>query len=569
MLKFRFVVVVCAMSIMSVLNSSYVLAASNNLVVSQVQTRSLTGGTAYEELIEVYNNSDLDIDITNWCLKYGSTGNPTPTKPLVCFTHSTPLIGNYVFIPGHSSILTISKAFADAFPGFGHDLLFSSGISDNERWISISDNNNLVVDMVEWGTAGFSTTAEGNMASVAPNSSQIIQRKMINPGKLIDTDNNLNDFELVSARTIYPHGLLYEIEDYCLNIDGIQSTIPNGYDADKSRNCSLAQIDVCPNVDGLQITTPEGYHIDDSKNCMLDILTLNVTELLPNPLGADDGGEFIEIYNPNLSDVSLENYNLFIGDNNIKYNFPAGSTVRAGQYMSFTNNEIKFTLLNTISHATLKSIDGQIIDVTPNYNNPKEGYSWAVINDIWKYTNRPTPGSVNLDNLVESSDDAVKSDSGLAPCGVNQYRSPETNRCRNIIESTSTLVPCKDGQYRSEETNRCRNIVPSAALTPCAEGQERNPETNRCRSIASTLGVSNLAPCKEGQERNPETNRCRNIVSAMPLVDYAPEQTHESSNNYILWWSLSAVGLVAAGYGVWEWRKEITNLIKNKLFKRV
>jgi hypothetical protein len=100
-------------------------------------------------------------------------------------------------------------------------------------------------------------------------------------------------------------------------------------------------------------------------------------------------------------------------------------------------------------------------------------------------------------------------------------------------------------------------------LVPCAEGQERNPKTNRCRSITTeVLGSSELKPCDPGQERNPETNRCRNIIAAMPMADYAPEQVNVKDNDYTSWYVLGALGLVAAGYGAWEWRVEIGRLFK-------
>jgi hypothetical protein len=229
--------------------------------------------------------------------------------------------------------------------------------------------------------------------------------------------------------------------------------------------------------------------------------------------------------------------------------------------MTFSNNDIKYTLVNTSGNVILRSADDTLIDETLIYENPSDGMAWAVIDNVWQYTDQPTPGAVNVASSVEIESEVALS-SNLAPCADNQYRSPETNRCRLIATSVSTLTPCKDNQYRSEETNRCRNIASDAtALAPCDEGQERNPETNRCRSIASVLGASDLVPCKEGQERNPETNRCRNVASAMPQAEYKPEQTNQSANNYIIWWSLGAVLLVAIIYGIWEWRHEIAGFL--------
>ena len=188
--------------------------------------------------------------------------------------------------------------------------------------------------------------------------------------------------------------------------------------------------------------------------------------------------------------------------------------------------------------------------------------AWILIDGLWQYTDQPTPGMVNLASMINSEIETTASN-GLVPCAANQYRSPETNRCRLLASSVSILVSCKDGQYRSEETNRCRSIATDVSqLTQCAEGQERNPATNRCRSTSAVLGASNLVPCKVGQERNPTTNRCRNVASAIPVASYAPEQANESSNNSILLWSLVSVGVIAAVYGIWEWRQEISNIIR-------
>jgi hypothetical protein len=84
------------------------------------------------------------------------------------------------------------------------------------------------------------------------------------------------------------------------------------------------------------------------------------------------------------------------------------------------------------------------------------------------------------------------------------------------------------------------------------------------------LGDSDLKPCKAGQERNPETNRCRNITGDIALADYKPEQTAQKQDNIILILSIVGVGLLAVGYGVWEWRLDIMKLfrkIREKLFK--
>ena len=559
----RLYVLVLVTAIMIVCNvTAQSVGASSGVVISQVQTRSLREDRASEELIELYNNSDIDIDITNWSLNYGSSGSIAVTRQLANFVPVLSVFGARTFIPARKSVLLVSKAFAEQYSDFGYDFIFSDVLVDIDRWISIVDDDKKSVDTVEWGTSVASFIAEGGQAAVSPTSSQLIQRKLLIPGSLQDTDNNLNDFELALPRTLYSYGSIYDVQDLCSNLGGIQEDLPEGYVSDESGTCSVPVVDVCLNLPNVQSEIPEGYKFIDNGDCIFDLLSLKITELLPNKAGTDNGNEFIEIYNPNSIDVDLANYVLYIGAAGTAfYHFPAGSHIGPGQYMVFSNVDIKFTLSNTTSSVRLKSADNYPIDETSIYVDAKDDMAWALIDNTWQYTNRPTPGSKNLLSLVIVKDKPVAT-SSLQPCAANQYRDPKTNRCRLIVTSSSTLTPCKEGQYRSKETNRCRSIASDiSSLMPCAEGQERNPATNRCRSISVSLGNSELVPCKEGQERNPETNRCRNIV-AMSQAEYAPDQTIESSNNDVFWWTLAGVGFVAISYGVWEWRTEMLRFFK-------
>jgi hypothetical protein len=593
-------------------------AISSNVVISQIQLGN--AASAKNEFVEIYNNNSVDIEITNWCLSYLSSS--LSPREMACFVPEND--STHILLPGHSFALAVSNEISMSEPSINGDIKFSSTLSGTAGYVRLFDQNKTEIDKVGWGAS----TPDNNLAGV-PSVGKILSRKIIGtftPQELQDTDVNSDDFEQVVPRLTYTYGLIYEQIDVCKNIIDIQQVVPDGYDIDLNGNCNPLPVDVCTNLDEIQIVVPDGYLLDENGNCVVDVclnidglqlavpesmdlddkgncvahdecsnlleiqavipdgymrsddndcllnlLPLKITELLPNANGSDIGKEFIEIYNPNDSDVDLTNYVFYVGVDDVKfYSFSAGSHIEAGEYQAFYNDFTKFTLLNSTSSVRLKSIDGTLIDETPIYVNPKENMAWALIDGTWQYTNQPTPNSLNLHSLIEPepvpdvdvAETVIVSD--LKPCAANQYRSPETNRCRLLPTSDSVLEPCKDGQYRSEETNRCRSIVSDVeTLIPCAEGQERNPDTNRCRSIATAvLGASDLKPCDPGQERNPDTNRCRNIVSAIPQADYAPEQTSETSNNYVLWWSLAGVGLVAIIYGVWEWRQEIGRLVR-------
>lgn len=583
-------------------------AISDDVVISQIQLGN--SASARNEFIEIYNNSQSDVEITNWCVYYISSG--LVQNKLVCFTPEN--ISTHVFIPSKSYILAVSNEYKTAALPMSGDVYFSATLAGLAGCVRIDDESGNEIDKVGWGES----TAELDLVSPSPNGT-VMSRKSIEDGILQDTDVNSADFEITDLKAIYEYGSIYEVGDICFNLDGIQSALPDGYVFDEIGECVPPPVDICSNLEGMQTIIPNGYGVDIDGSCQLDIcrnldgiqsilpiglesdqsgncvehdecpnilgiqsetpekmtknsnnecvkiiLPLQITELFPNAAGSDDGNEFIEIYNQNEESVDLADYQLLVGVDSKRYDFPDGSVIKAGSHMAFYDDDISFNLVNTTSLVRLESKDGLYEFETLTYENPKDGMSWSLIEGVWQYTNQPTPNSVNLKSfIVEADDGEVLSSTDLKPCAEGQYRNPETNRCKSIVALASVLAPCKDGQYRSEETNRCRNIVSDVVdLVPCAEGQERNPATNRCRNI-TTLASSELVPCKAGQERNPETNRCRNVVSAtIPVAQYAPQKTTTGLNNYVLWISLSIVGLAAISYGVWEWRFEISKFIK-------
>src|SRR5664279_1238330 len=189
-----------------------------------------------------------------------------------------------------------------------------------------------------------------------------------------------------------------------------------------------------------------------------------------------------------------------------------------------------------------------------------EGLSWAYdeADNSWKWS-MPSPGSVKNNITMPVEEVAIVENTGLTPCNANQYRSSETNRCRLIASNVSSLVPCREGQYRSQETNRCRSAAGAfSSLGPCKAGQARNSLTNRCRSVlrAST----SLKPCNENQARNPETNRCRNAVKGVSDTAFAVQPVKDGTKAFVGWWALGGLGILAGGYGVWEWRRELAGL---------
>lgn len=259
-----------------------------------------------------------------------------------------------------------------------------------------------------------------------------------------------------------------------------------------------------------------------------------ITEVFPNPAGSDTGNEFIELYNPSLTDsIDLSEYSLRVGKNLEKIHaFPAGVTIPPQGFVVFHDNELGFTLLNSTSQVRLHYKAEPIGDAI-NYTNPKEGEAWAYFESGWQYTSIPSPAAENRASV----------------------------RLEYQYEEVATVKPCPSGQYRNQETNRCRLIASSSnSVASCKQGYYRNVETNRCRLIASA--TSTPAACKEGQQRNPETNRCRTVAKMTSATHEVKDiATSKEGVRWYFWLGIGGVVLAVLGYAVWEWRYELKALL--------
>lgn len=533
--------------------------AVSSVVISQVQA----GNKSSSRLVELYNNSDQPVDITGWCVRYVAETAPVAlngsTSMRVCFNPD--LISQHIVLPAREHVLVGASQL-----GIVADFMMIEGLGTGlSGKVYIVDALQNIVDMFGWGAGtlgaeGTPKTSEGNVAKV-------YERKQSVTGTYIDTNDNNADFFDSKLRANYLIGALVEIDDVCQNLPDIQTLVPTGMVLDGEDMCINEPVDICVNIDGEQLTLGAGVEVDDEGNCYqdaclnlagfqgtipagykestqefdcyLDLLPVQVTELLPNPDGDDNHNEFIELYNPNDVAVDLTYHVFHLGGDYAKaYSFPIGFLIKPKGYIALYNNDISFTLTNAVSSLRLRSLDNTHVYDVQEYSNAGSGEAWALINGIWQYTNMPTPGA---ENIPSSTEQELMTTALLTDCGEGRERNPLTKRCRNIVSTTKSVPkPCRDDQYRSEETGRCRNMV-----------------------LASTR-----KPCKDTQYRSEETGRCRNLsVSSVPAAGFAVQPTKDSGIAFVGWWALGGVVLLGVSYGVWEWRREIIEIL-GRLLRR-
>lgn len=456
-----------------------------------------------KKYIEIYNPTNQNVDLTGWKIEYyAGSGAKTVGK----------IFKDEVILANGFLVLSNDKMLASAIK-FDNNL----GLAQSDGSVVLSRSDGSVADTVGWGNSSKSA------GSPIKGGVKIVWRCFID-GNIIDSKNNSTDF--LSSK---------------------------GYD-----NQEIVPY-LRPNCKSPESKSESSKELNKCEGMKLSEIASNVDE------------QFIEIINSGEKTVITTGCKLTVGDAGVRENI-GDIELNPGEFLTIKIKNTKLKLPKTKGKVYLLDEYGSKIDIS-EYNNMPKGASWSSVDDEWTRTFAITEGVANIfkeypdcqsgyERNVLGKCVKIATPPAESPCPVGQYRHPETRRCRKI-EAAKTITPCKDGYYRSEETGRCRSIASAAAKTlkPCPEGQFRNSATGRCKKIASTDDITK--ECPEGFERNPQTKRCRKIKSAnMPTVGSAAAEVKQVAGATWGWWVFGGVSLLAVGYGVWQWRWEISQFVR-------
>jgi hypothetical protein len=355
-----------------------------HIVISELQT----GGTsdATEEFVELYNPSETTVDVTGWLLQYraasGQAGQSWPTSTtkatIACATGSAPTC-RAEMLPKTRLVLTHTIA------NIAGALNMSGGFSDKGGEIRLVQPGTtpIVHDFIGYGTAA---DAEGTPAA-APAAGQSIKRVLDANDAVMDTDNNATDF-LAACGSPTPgqaDTLAIPYASGCVTPPLLpetpsQTAPPDGTTPGDSANPPDGD------TDGANHDTPLTY------------LPILITEVLPNPASpqTDSANEFIELYNPNDTAVTLSNYRLQTGTD-YRYTYTLGDTPLAPHaYLAIPSAVSKLSLANSGSGVRLINPNGLTVAEVPNYGDAKEGQSWMQDETGWHWSLTPTPYAANI-----------------------------------------------------------------------------------------------------------------------------------------------------------------------------
>ncbi|MEA3249499.1 MAG: lamin tail domain-containing protein [Patescibacteria group bacterium] len=124
-------------------------------------------------------------------------------------------------------------------------------------------------------------------------------------------------------------------------------------------------------------------------------VAVTLSEIMPNPVGDDADGEWIELRNPNDVDADLTGWQLDDMDGGSNpYELPEGSVVPANGYLTVPRQDSKIALNNGGDSVRLFNADGTLAD-SVDYTDANEGEAFARGDDGWLWTATPTPDAQN------------------------------------------------------------------------------------------------------------------------------------------------------------------------------
>ncbi len=142
-----------------------------------------------------------------------------------------------------------------------------------------------------------------------------------------------------------------------------------------------------------------------------------VNEALPDPVGSDTSGEFIELLNTTGSTVGLTGAQLDDADGgSAAYAIPDGTTIGAGAILVFSRSETGIALNNDGDSARLIAEDGTVVSALVFGASPQEGAAWARKDDgSAEWTSTATSGAANTFTPITSGSDEAEASPTPSP----------------------------------------------------------------------------------------------------------------------------------------------------------
>ena len=350
-------------------------SAPNHIVISEFRTLGPAG--ANDEFVELYNPTGAAVNIGGWQIDKSSACGTT-VQTLVTIPSGT------ILNPGQHYL----AAFTDnSLPtNVPPDQTFSLNISDTGGLALVESN--LIVDQV--GMCDGTYFHEENILQPLPvaavtgtptplpgTSDQSYERKPGGNTACYDTNNNANDFALISPAN--PQ----DMDSQAVMCAGVILSSPT----------------ITPTITPSRTPTPTTV-----PTAIPGAVVIN--EFLPHPHSdwngdgvADDGDEYIEIINASPSALNVKGWKLDTGLGSIKTFSLPDLTLQPRQIAAFFGIQTGISLSDGGGTVRLLKTDGHIVDAYTYPLVEVADQTWCRFPDgggVWGFACHPSPGRPNI-----------------------------------------------------------------------------------------------------------------------------------------------------------------------------
>lgn len=321
----------------------------------------LEGADSGLEWVELKNISNEPIDLTGWKFNDGS-------NHLLNVPPKNGGQGGMIILPqGFAILADKADLFLQNHPNFSGIVIDTAmSLNNTAATLRLIDNNGNIVEEVSYSKA---QGGNGNGFSL----------------------ERIND----------------NIAEFCeSNIFGGTPGQENNFNCNKVNEVKFSPTPSPPNKN-YELLTPspslivqnEDNQINGENPILIPTVTpirvrLIINEFLPNPVGNDQEGEWIEIYNDSDIEVFLKGWRLEDGSGQ-KYYFK-DEVIQPKDFLVLPYKTTKITLNNNGETLSLYSPNNELAFQIGYSGNAKEGFSYARAGaNNWKWTSILTPGKAN------------------------------------------------------------------------------------------------------------------------------------------------------------------------------
>ncbi len=333
--------------------------------------------------------------------------NTTPTPPEA---ESTPEAVTPTSTPETSSNKSLPPPVTVKQYGSGVVVIneFVADPAEGEELVELYNNSTELIDFTKWTLEDGNETATALAGTLAPHQFVVIEKPK---GQL----NNGGDLIVLTDGT----GKIIDRVAYGDWADG--TTSDNAPAAKDPLSVARTQDGRDSNNDALDFAPTEtptkgGPNVitnEQTKTAPRPPMpraastTLTITEFLPNPVGPDAEGEFIEVYNPSAVPISFNNFAL--RDASGRTFSSTTLTIPPLTHLAIFRASTKIALNNTGGETvTLLDQDDRALETVSFTGAATEGASYARTDTgAWRFTNKPTPNAPNNFTIVNNPPIAV------------------------------------------------------------------------------------------------------------------------------------------------------------------